>query len=146
MNEYKDVDKATDWIYDKEIKFPLEISEVTVNLLKTDLFSAFNPKVGSFVAVRPIDDEKTYLGVFIGSFITGDCYNAYNKNTKQFKLMSGNPNPVIFIPDLNKVVWGYESWWAEIVNENELREITNGDIENLWYIKALKFLKDNKNV
>ncbi len=51
-----------------------------------------------------------------------------------------SPNPAIFVFDLKKVIYGYESWWGEIKSEEDFRKITDLDINNLWYVKALKEL------
>ena len=48
------------------------------------------------------------------------------------------------MPDLKRLVMGYESWWGIIESEEQLRQITNFDIENIWYVKALKALSDEK--
>jgi hypothetical protein len=55
-------------------------------------------------------------------------------------------NPAIFVPELNKVIFGYESWWSEITTEEELNNvITDHTIENVWYVKLLKsMLNANK--
>ena len=49
-------------------------------------------------------------------------------------------NPLIFIPSTGQVVLGAESWWGEIENPEKLREITNEDIDGLWYVQAMKSL------
>jgi hypothetical protein len=64
----------------------------------------------------------------------------YNPEEKQLAVYFGS-NPAIFVPDLNKVIFGYESWWGEIKSPEELREITDDDIQNVWYVKALKMLE-----
>lgn len=47
-------------------------------------------------------------------------------------------NPCIFIPKLNKVVFGSSCWWGEIEDINEFSEISDEDINEQWYIKMLK--------
>jgi hypothetical protein len=47
-------------------------------------------------------------------------------------------NPVIFIPDIMRVVLGIESWWSVIRKPEDLKQITDADIQNVWYVKALK--------
>lgn len=47
-------------------------------------------------------------------------------------------NPAIFVPDLNRVVWGMESWWGPIESKEKLHQITDEDISNVWYVKAAK--------
>ena len=47
-------------------------------------------------------------------------------------------NPAIYVPELGKVIYGMESWWHAIKDEKELKDITDNDIDNVWYVKALK--------
>jgi hypothetical protein len=49
------------------------------------------------------------------------------------------------VPDLARVVMGWESWWGEIRTPDDLRQITNADVENVWYVKALKTLSEQQN-
>lgn len=89
-----------------------------------------------YVAVRPVDSQKTYLGIYLGNapiMLTG----VYNIPEKEIR-MSARTNPQIFIPELMKVVFGYESWWAQIEDEKQLRQITDNDINNVWYVRAMK--------
>ena len=109
--------------------------------------SAYNPncrgtKCGAFVSVRSVgDDKKTYLGIFLGE-IAMDAF-VYPEDEKDgiIPAMYYN-NPVMFVPDLNKVIFGYESWWGEIESEDQLRQITDDDIENVWCVRALKVMRD----
>lgn len=58
---------------------------------------------------------------------------------KTFELnCSTTGNPAIFVPELGKIIFGMESWWGRIKSEEELKDITDGDIENVWYVKMLK--------
>ena len=96
-------------------------------------------KCGGMAKVRPCGEEyrnKTYLGFFLGEITTG-IYALYNKETQELTA-SCHGNPAIFVPELNKIIFGYESWWSRIESEEELREITDADIQNTWYVKALK--------
>ena len=45
---------------------------------------------------------------------------------------------MIFVPELNEVVWGCGSFWQKIRSKEQLKNITDGDINNVWYVKALK--------
>jgi hypothetical protein len=46
-------------------------------------------------------------------------------------------NPAMFVPDLKTIVWGCGSFWNRITSEEQLRQITDSDIGDVWYIKAL---------
>jgi hypothetical protein len=47
-------------------------------------------------------------------------------------------NPAIFVFDLKKIVYGAESWWGMVESEDDLRDITDSTIDNVWYVKAMK--------
>ena len=106
---------------------------------------------GTLVAVRPCADQyenKTFLGVYLGDFPSavygtqdepgGDIVIDFHERT----------NPLIFIPEFadnrfqfhkpSPFVYGAGSWWGKIKSEEHLRDITDGDIENVWYVRALK--------
>jgi len=96
-------------------------------------------KPGTMVAVRPCADKyegKTYLGMYLCAAPTSIIGRQVGE--KIILKMSDYTNPAIYIPDLDEIVWGYGSWWGEIESEEQLREITNEDIQNIWYVQALK--------
>ena len=84
---------------------------------------------GSFVSVRPCGDEyedKTYLGLYVGEVAIGGTLSMHN--------------PCIWVPDLEQYIFGCESWWGKISTAEDLHKITDEDIENVWYVRALKAL------
>lgn len=102
-------------------------------------------KPGTMVAVRPCAEEyakKTFLGMYLASAPTG--FIGHQIGEKIVLRMTDYTNPAIYIPELDIIVWGYESWWGEIKSEKELKQITDESIQNIWYVKALKQLEDNK--
>lgn len=105
----------------------------------TGLFSKIKP--GAMVMVRPCDKElqgKTFLGMYLCSAPTGfQCKQVGNEIVLT---MVNHTNPAIYVPELDRIVWGYESWWGEIKNESQLRQITDEDIQNVWYVRALQQL------
>jgi len=60
----------------------------------------------------------------------------------KIQLKWGMYNPAIYIPKIGKVIYGMESWWKVINNKEELKDITDNDINNVWYVQALKILGD----
>ena len=42
------------------------------------------------------------------------------------------------MPELKKIIYGCESWWHEITSVEELKDITDSDIDNTWYVQLLK--------
>ena len=121
------------------IGYPFVVNKIETS--KIDYTNCLFHKVGSLVKIRPCGEEynnKTYLGFLLGDLPTK---TAFSLNQKNNILKVWTPtNPAIFVPELKKIIFGYESWWGEIKNEEELKEITNDDIENVWYVKMLKEL------
>ena len=95
-------------------------------------------KQGDLVRIQPCADEykgKTYLGFYLGNIARyPDCSIAKEVITVDV----GGHNPAIFIPELGKIIYGYESYWGKINSPDELKDITADEINNLWYVKALK--------
>jgi hypothetical protein len=123
-------------------KEPVEISKVIIDLdpRGQGLFGAGN--VGKFVSIRPCDEEhkdKTFLGLYVADFNIGVSAK-HDAESGVLKIEADHGNPAIFVFDLNKVVMGAESWWGVIKTEDDLKKITDADIDDLWYVKALKKL------
>jgi hypothetical protein len=94
--------------------------------------------------VRPVGEEygnKTFLGVLLGEMAVSQACS-FDQATGTLKVDRCMFNPMIFIPEKNTVVFGYESWWGTIKTEDQLRQITDVDIQNIWYVKALKQISD----
>ena len=101
-------------------------------------------QIGNFVKIAPCGDEykgKTYLGLYLGELPVAH-HITHNSETKELSVSFSN-NPAIFVFDLNKIIYGMESWWGIIESEEDLKEITNRDINNIWYMKALKELSSD---
>lgn len=88
------------------------------------------------VRVRPCDDERTYFGVYLGYFPHLPSAS-FDEETGILKF-NATGNPCIYIPELNKVVFGSGSWWSEIEDENDIKDITDELINDQWYVKLLK--------
>jgi hypothetical protein len=125
-----------------DIEFPVEISAV-----KTTPVGKYPraEKVGSWCSICPCSESKTYLGVYLGDLMLS-AMHTYNVKDKVLTVLP-HTNPAIFVPDLKRVVWGCESWWGIIESPDDLRKITDADIQNIWYMKALKELsaKDDES-
>jgi len=120
-----------------EFEFPMEISGISIRTMPS------GPGVGKLVRVRPVNDKKTYLGIHLGD-LQREVMVARGSKSKQL-MLTVRRNPAIWVPDLKKVVWGDSSWWGVIETpEDAERLITDGDIQNVWYVKALKELHAQK--
>ena len=118
------------------IEYPIEVSKITNYFDDTREDS----RCGNLVKVKPVNEEKygkvTYLGIYLGEMSIG-AFISHNE-TNQELTVTPHRNPAIFVPELHKIIYGCESWWGFISSIEELREITNKGIENVWYVKALK--------
>jgi len=97
---------------------------------------------GVWVAVRPCGEEyenKTYLGILIGDFATSLSVR-HDPETGTLGVEPSFHNPMIFIPDTKTIVFGMESWWGKIDKPEDLKKISDADIENVWYVRVLKDL------
>lgn len=97
--------------------------------------------------VRPCGDEykgKTYLGLYLGHMPDGCVHTSHNRETNVLKNICST-NPAIYIFELNKVVWGKESWWSRIKSIDNFKEITDEDIDNTWYVRLLRDMQDLKS-
>lgn len=114
-----------------EIVFPIEVSSIEV----TNSHGRNLERIGKWVSVRPCDGDKTYLGVYLGDLNLSPQLSWHSRT----KVLSVHPhkNPAIYVPDLKRVVWGMESWWGVIDKPEDLKKITDADIQNVWYVKAL---------
>ena len=103
-------------------------------------------KTGDLVKIRPCAPEhknKTFLGVYIGDIATG-VGATLNPKDGVLGVHPAEHNPAILVPELGKLVFGYESWWGPIKSEEELKQITNDDIANVWYVKLWKQMFEEK--
>lgn len=117
------------------IEYPIEVSAINRNTVHS---SYRDSQIGKFASIRPCGEEcnKTHLGLYLGD-LPLDITVSHNPETKELNL-SYMSNPAIFVFDLNKIVYGMESWWSIIETKDDLKEITDLDIENVWYVKAMK--------
>jgi len=95
--------------------------------------------LGKFVSIRPCAENyegKTFLGLYIGDIALSFGYSISDKGTME--ITHGHHNPAIYVFDLKTIIFGCESWWTPIEDEDQLHKITDEDIDNIWYVKALK--------
>lgn len=102
-------------------------------------------EVGKLVRVRLCDDDKTYLGVYLGELARAPM--AYTRSDSQNLIVSLYQNPALYVPALSRIVWGDESWWSTIETEDDLKKISDDDIASQWYVRLAEklFSRGNKN-
>ncbi len=131
-------------IIESEMEFPLTVDNLNIKVKPVSIgFRQIQP--GTLVKIRPCAEEyqkKTYLGIYLGDLMAG-VMCAFRPKTQQLDIISNN-NPAIFVPDLKRIIWGMESWWGEIKTEDEIKDITDDDIANVWYVKILKSQLNNQ--
>ena len=129
-----------------EIVFHLKLSEIKEVGFPQN--KALQPSIRKdktgLVKVRPCGDkykDKTYVGFYIGDIALGSSVLIEDEkivcNFSQY-------NPAIYVPDLNRVIYGCESWWQKIDSPEDLKEITDDDIQNVWYVKLLKDMNEEE--
>lgn len=92
-----------------------------------------------WVSVRTVHEEhegKTFLGVMLGGIAQGCVVSLSEEGI--LSVGPGPGNPAIYVPELRRVIYGFESWWAYIQSPDQLREITDETIDGIWYVQALR--------
>lgn len=125
-----------------------KMKDLRLNWDKQHVFEQSMYDVGSFVAVRPCGKEyegKTYLGILLGEFPMGVSFSqsATDPDVIEAKLSHGNP--AMYVPSLKKTIFGCESWWQKIKKPEDLKDITDEDINSVWYMQVLKAMDEKKN-
>lgn len=130
--------------FNKEIamaqQLPAAFDKIDASEIQLPIRLTQNPHMtgGQYVSVRPAGEgQRTYLGIYLGELPTA-LQAGIQGDTLIFA--HARSNPVIFVPEMQQFLYGMESWWGEIKSPEELREITNKDINNVWYVQALKTL------
>lgn len=97
---------------------------------------------GFFVKIRTVNDgeEGTHLGVSIGDGPLSVSVRVSPDGVAE--VSPAMHNPAFWVPALGRVVYGCESWWGQIKSPDDLKDITDQDIENVWYVQALKSLEE----
>ena len=105
--------------------------------------------IGKPVRVRPCGDEycgKTYVGIYLGDLFMQNTVS-YRRDTMELSVIPIT-NPAMFVPELNKIIYGAESWWSIIKSGDDISDITNSEINNQWYMQLLSGIfkrKDDNN-
>lgn len=123
----------------KYIEYPIEVSGIKKPEGTGIRSKGISGDCGDLVRVRPCGEKyenKTYIGILLGEADTG-LMISHNDETKELSIHR-HYNPAIFVPELKEIIYGYESWWGKIDSVEELEDILDEDIENVWYVKLLK--------
>lgn len=117
------------------IEYPLTIQGIdNQDINFTGLY-----ETGSLCAVKPCGEDyggKTFLGIYLGD-LPVRIISIYNETNGMLTNNAMN-NPAVFVPELKKIIFGMESWWRIIEKEEDLKDITDKEIEDTWYVRLLK--------
>lgn len=111
-----------------------------IDWLAEERLGGLGPKPGALVKIRPVSDneeKKTYLGIYLGELPIRLSF-AFNKDLGALRVRLGRRNPAILVPELERIVFGIESWWSEVKHAGELPAITDEMIDNVPYVKAMR--------
>lgn len=136
----------------KYIEYPITVNEIVQTPIDA---TGHSYEVGNLCEIRlcsdpqpyvkTSDDEShindTYIGIYIGDLPL--------MITSSFDQKSGTltntaiPNAAFFVPELKRIVYGSESFHRKLDNIDNLKGISNEDIDNIWYVKLLRAASTN---
>lgn len=132
--------KSCEYYSPRWLQFPITVNEIINTPVKTEC-TLSHKKPGTLCRIRPCGKEyenKTFLGIYIGE-LPDAIYSSYNSETKSV-INHTSVSPAIFVPALSKIVYGSESFWSVIDSEEDLKDITDSDIDSQFYVRLLKNL------
>lgn len=115
------------------IEYPISVTKIKNNKDEYDLYHEY---VGQACEVRIADEKQTHIGIHLGSLPTG-IVSSYDQKTGILENNMMN-NPAIFVPTLKRIVWGYESWWRVLKEDDVPQGISDADIDEIPYVKLLR--------
>ena len=127
------------------IQYPITVSGIAQK--QNDVID-YSKKTGRYVAVRPCDEHlkgKTFLGIYLGEIALG-AGAFYYKETGVLEVKHWMHNPAIWVPDLTRIIFGCGSWWGLLKKPEDLKQISDADINDIWYVKSLKSLETTDSV
>lgn len=151
----KEEDKlCADWVAEdlstesplNPIEYPIEVNGIHFEEEDT-LRPSFGRKGTKWVAVRSCNKKhgnKTYLGILLGDMALSVRVTLSPEGILQVE--QAMYNPAMYVPELHEVIFGCGSWWTPIDTPESLRQISNADIENVWYVRAMKDVESKEAI
>lgn len=139
---HKSEDEECEHFKSRYIEYPLTIQGIENNFEKKQ-HSLYD--CGVLVKINPCGKEygdKTYLGILLGDLPVG-AFVSFRHDDQKLHI-NPDTNPAIFIPELKKIIYGYESWWGRLESPEDFKEITPDDINSLWYVQLLKAMAEKE--
>lgn len=122
------------------IQYPLEIDGIDISPLE-----GWNLKsIGQLVAVRPCSENpgnRTYLGLYLGEqpwFLSA----SFHRDTRRLDV-SAACNPMIYVFETRRIVRGADSWWSRIQSQEDMRQISDEDIQSAWYVRLMNDIAEH---
>lgn len=117
------------------IEYPIQVNAIETEKLEGMMMYAS----GCPVRIKPCAEEykgKSYLGLYLGDLPMMNNIS-YNEE-KQVLKVGAVHNPAIYVFALKKIIFGAESWWCKINSPEDMKDISEEEINNTWYVKLLK--------
>lgn len=116
------------------IQYPLTIDGIEVKPIKSR-----GTCIGRPVRVMPCAEEyegKTFLGLYLGE-LPWYIHVSHNEEDNKLHIDTAN-NPAIYVFELQKIIYGCESYWNIIKDPRQFDDITDEMIKSQWYVQLLK--------
>lgn len=110
------------------IEYPITVTSIIQKPINN---TPLGSTIGTWVSINPCGEEyknQTYLGILIGD-LPLQTFVSFKENTGEL-IVDTMKNPCIYVPALKKIIYGAESWWTEIDSPEDIKDITNKDIDN----------------
>ncbi|WP_373261955.1 hypothetical protein [Hungatella hathewayi] len=119
----------------KYIEYPIKVCSIEL----AEGLDLYKKSVGKIVRIKRCleeTEEKEYLGILLGEMFSCNAVS-YKRKTG---LLVVNPvlNPAIYVPELKKIVYGYESWWSFVQSQDEIKSISKDDVLRQFFIRILE--------
>lgn len=112
------------------IEYPIQVNEIDVK----DFYQSFYRKkdIGKLAKIRYCVDNKDYIGVYLGML---PCTPIVQYNSKEEKLIVTTiNNAALYVPELKKIVFGNESFWSIISDDEQNQYVSDEEIKRFFTI------------
>lgn len=127
---------SCDHFFSRFIGYPLIIQGIENSPIAIKGRSASCGELCEVTLAEKETGEKSFLGIYLGDLPT-QILTSFNPEIGILK-NSAMTNPAIYVFELNRIVYGYESWWRTIKSVDDFKGITDKNIENTWYVRLLR--------
>ena len=117
------------------IEYPIQVNAIETEKLEGMMMYAS----GCPVCIKPCAEEykgKSYLGLYLEDLPMMNSIS-YDEEKQSLKVGTVH-NPAIYVFALKKIIFGAESWWCKINSPEDVKGISEEEIDNTWYVKLLK--------